>query len=278
MTIYKKKQVDEDVLALIQESLAWAGDGSMCRIVEQLAPKDYKRVMAVLETFGGKWRKDVSKQWAANTALPGNLGKGAIVFDGDPREQIGLVVVEGSMTVVKDGFFPTPDAVIERMAEGILPYPHESRASRFLEPSAGDGHICNWLVANGHSHPASIGVCELAPHRAEMLRAAGFRFLGYNFLSLQPEPVYDYVLMNPPFESAQEIQHIRHAYEFLAPGGKLASVASAGVTFREDKAYMSFREWLLENDGTVTPLPVNSFKESGTGVNTVLVFLRKGRK
>ena len=37
-----------------------------------------------------------------------------------------------------------------------------------------------------------------------------------NFLSVAPEPIYDAVVMNPPFEGTHCLDHVRHAYDFLS--------------------------------------------------------------
>ncbi len=271
MTVYQVKAVDEGTLAILQDAVTWNADGTMCRITEQLAPKQYQQVSKVLSNFGGKWNKNVTKDWAADSRLPGNLGKGAIVFENDPRRDIGLVVDLGQMTVVKDGFYPTPDAVIELMADLVLPHPHEARVGLFLEPSAGGGHICDWLVANGFALPSSIHVCELNTARADALAIKGHPVRSYDFLALEPTPLYDYVFMNPPFEAGQDVKHILHAAEFLKPGGKLVAVASAGVVFREDKLHSDFREWLNERGAYMEALPTDSFKSSGTSVNAVVI-------
>ena len=36
-----------------------------------------------------------------------------------------------------------------------------------------------------------------------------------NFLELVPDPVYDAVLMNPPFFGVHYMAHVRHAFDFL---------------------------------------------------------------
>jgi type I restriction-modification system DNA methylase subunit len=68
-----------------------------------------------------------------------------------------------------------------------------------------------------------------------------------------------------------DIDHVMHAFKFLKPGGKLVSVMSAGITFRQDRKAVAFREMLEAHNGQIIPLPEGSFKESGTGVNAVIV-------
>ena len=78
--------------------------------------------------------------------------------------------------------------------------------------------------------------------------------------------------MNPPFENHQDIQHVEHAYSLLKPGGRLVSIMSPAFTFQTTRAPAAFRK-LAERLGRWEELPVGSFKDSGTRVQTVLVVL-----
>ncbi len=53
---------------------------------------------------------------------------------------------------------------------------------------------------------------------------------------------FDRVVMNPPFERQQDIDHVSRAAGMLKPGGRLVSVMSAGVTFRENNKTRWFRD------------------------------------
>jgi len=79
--------------------------------------------------------------------------------------------------------------------------------------------------------------------------------------------------MNPHFEKRQDVKHALRAFGMLKPGGKLVSVMSAGVTFRDDALGREFREFVDGHNGRIMPLPEGSFKESGTGANTVIVVM-----
>ena len=50
-----------------------------------------------------------------------------------------------------------------------------------------------------------------------------------------------------------------------------ASVMAAGVEFRQNTKTVEFRELVETNGGKIIRLPEGSFKEMGTGVNTVIV-------
>jgi len=88
-------------------------------------------------------------------------------------------------------------------------------------------------------------------------------------------PSFDRICMNPAFGRQRDIDHVLHAWKFLKIGGRLVSVMSAGVTFRQDRKTLSFREFVSANDGVIEHLPDDSFAESGTKVRTVVVSMRK---
>lgn len=160
------------------------------------------------------------------------------------------------------GFFPTPTAIISRMIEiaGITP------DSKVLEPSAGNGKIADAVrrITN------DIECVEIVPALAEVLRRNGHATNNSDFLLWAPDPSFDAVIMNPPFERRQDEAHIRHAYGFLKPGGILVSIACALSGER-------LREWVEGLGGTVESLPEGAFRasERPTGVRTSLLTIRK---
>lgn len=86
--------------------------------------------------------------------------------------------------------------------------------------------------------------------------------------------------MNPPFDRGRDCDHVRHAFEFLKPGGILVAVMSARAEFREDKRHRALHEivercrpaygWRKWHD-----LPAGSFAHAGTNINTVILAIRK---
>jgi 16S rRNA G1207 methylase RsmC len=61
--------------------------------------------------------------------------------------------------------------------------------------------------------------------------------------------------MNPPFSNGQDIDHVRHAFDLLADGGRLIAIMSEGTFYRSDKKAVNFRAWLDEHSGTSERLP-----------------------
>lgn len=129
-----------------------------------------------------------------------------------------------------------------------------------LEPSCGDGRILDAVRELGHK---ALGI-EYHPGRAAEAKAKGHSVLKANFLE-QPELAeFDFVVMNPPFYGRHYIQHVRHAYKFLKPGGTLVAILPATARYDHDDLKGDWRD-----------LPVASFAEVGTNVPTTMLRLVK---
>jgi len=68
--------------------------------------------------------------------------------------------------------------------------------------------------------------------------------------------------MNPPFYGKHYEKHIRHAIKFLKKGGVLTAILP--ITAKLDHALLD------DLNGRWDDLPIGSFSESGTNVNTTI--------
>jgi hypothetical protein len=132
--------------------------------------------------------------------------------------------------------------------------------SRILEPSCGDGRIMDAIRAHGHR---AFGI-EYHAGRSAEARTKGHNVLTANFLECPAEPTFDFVVMNPPFYGRHYLKHIRHALEFLKPGGTLVSILPATAWYDHGELKGDWRD-----------LPAGSFSEAGTNVPTGLLKIRK---
>lgn len=223
---------------------------------------DWELLKRVMVALGGTWK-------TGGRSKPGGF---RFPDDLDAAELVRLAKETGEITDPKAAeFFPTPRA----LAELLVVRADLDFHSRVLEPSAGLGAIA--LAARERQPGAHIVCVEALETNASKLRGVGFNVETVDFLSLSPTALgaFSHVLMNPPFSKRQDIQHVRHAYKFLAPGGVLVAIMSSGVKHREDKLAKEFRTFVAENQGEIWDCPEGSFLESGTAVRTVMVRLRR---
>lgn len=243
--------VDLDVLEVLRAASA---EGNLVRLPPtRLDPKLYKRVNAVLEALGGKW---VGRKVQAHQ------------FEVDAQAVLDVVAATGRYVRPQDfGFFPTPADLVDQVVELAEIEP----GMKVLEPSAGHGAIATALAqaAGGHEQ---VTVVELLPGNARKLREAGFAgVVEQDFLSLEPNPVYERIVMNPPFNGGIDVDHVMHAARFLRPDGKLVAITSIGWGHNSSRKAQAFRDFVQECEGEVQEVPAGAFKESGTNVPTRIV-------
>jgi hypothetical protein len=162
-------------------------------------------------------------------------------------------------------YYPTPQVVIDRVIGNgpIL------KGELWLEPSCGDGRMLASLARGG----ARVQGVEVDFARAAQARRMGYPVQTANFLDCVPEPIYDGVLMNPPFYGKHYAKHVRHAVKFLKPGGVLKAILP--VTARYDHGLLDdLAKRPRWSDGAWDDLPVGSFSESGTNINTTVLTFR----
>lgn len=121
----------------------------------------------------------------------------------------------------KDQFYPTPDAVINIMLNG-LDFKH---AKTFLDPSAGQGHILDAIVnrRNGnydryshHDDKSGLFAIEINPGRQAILRDKGYMVIDSDFLAHPGLQYFDYIILNPPFDDGAS--HLLKAWDDVANG------------------------------------------------------------
>lgn len=155
-------------------------------------------------------------------------------------------------------FYPTPKEVISYLIGDI-----NFKGKLVLEPSCGTGNIMEAVLKAG----GDVFGIEFNTSRAMECRGKGLPVAIGNFLETPVEEKYDYVMMNPPFYGKHYAKHVKHAYKFLKQGGLLRAVLP--VTAQTDHGLLD------DMNPSWFHLPIGSFRESGTNVNTVICTIRK---
>jgi predicted RNA methylase len=245
-------KIDEATLVIL--SKVTIDENKVFLTCGQLDRKQYIAINDVLTAIGGKWNRKI---------------KGHI-FDCDPSEQIESILYSGTFDRPQDfGCFFTP----QPLAKHIIGLANINENYLILEPSAGHGALLDEI-----SKPANITCVELLIDNVSVLRSKGYETINVDFLSMTDMPLYDRVVMNPPFSykghPQADIDHVNHAWDFVCNGGRLVAIMSAGIGFRENKKTQIFRD-MVNLYGYIEPLPEKSFNESGTNVNTCVVVMDK---
>lgn len=253
-------RVSQDVLEVLDRSRT---DGRQLFLPPvQLDRKLYELTDKVLRLAGGKWLR-ASKSH---------------VFPEDAGDIIEPILLTGEISNAKQemqAFYTPPELATMAVSEAEITF-----GMSVLEPSAGGGV----LARAAHDAGGSVTCVELNERGAATLAADPTYddVVCGDFLSVKPSDLigfpFDRAVMNPPFSKQQDARRVLHAVQFLKPGGRLVSIMSAAVQFRETDLYRRVRQLVDDNGGACMCLPPGSFRAAGTGVNTVLIsFTLEGR-
>lgn len=138
--------------------------------------------------------------------------------------------------------------------------------SRVLEPEAGIGNIAD-AAKEVTDH---VDCIERMTDFCEILKMKKHNVIGNDLLTAETAPIYDAVVMNPPF--SEECEHIKRAFDFLRPGGSLVAVCSSSIQWKSTRKYEQFRDWLSEHTHSIDECGA---KFEMTGVHTVVLVVDK---
>lgn len=244
-------------------------EGTRVVLGRALPREVYEEIAEAFTRIGGRWVR-------AGRRRDGGVPPGHHAFPPESVDLVRALAETGRMPARNPtSFFPSPPPVVDLVMEAANLPGAGACGYRFLEPHAGQGAIADRIRA---LYPeCTLDVVEILELNRRVLVRKGYRPIAADFLQFDPGPVYDRILANPPFRlpgAPRAYQtHIRHAWDLLAEGGVLVSVAPAGVLLaqRQDR---DFHRWLADR-GTMEELPDGSFEASGTGVATALIALEK---
>ncbi len=233
---------DSDVVAFLRTCRL---DGLTLHIPEaRVDPKLYAKAKKAIEIFGGKWQ----------------AGKQCFTFKKDPAEKINHLLGTGQVVNEKKDrqAFYTPAALAKLVVQIA-----DVRGKTVLEPSTGDGRLAHACKLVGAS---SITCVETDADECAKLDGVYAAVYNVDFLLFKTGlGTFDRVVMNPPFTKGADIKHVRHAMNFLSPGGIL-------VAIMPDKDVPKLADL---NPETVERFPAGAFKESGTMVATRVIKITK---
>lgn len=138
--------------------------------------------------------------------------------------------------------------------------------SRVLEPEAGIGNIAD-AAKEVTDH---VDCIERMTDFCEILKLKKHNVIANDLLTAETAPIYDAVVMNPPF--SEECEHIKRAFDFLRLGGSLVAVCSSSIQWKSTRKYEQFRDWLSEHTHSINECGA---KFEMTGVHTVVLVVDK---
>ena len=234
----------------------------------QLERKLYQEVAKALELIGGKWKggKVAGFEYPAD---PSEHLAGLISALTDPDQPMPAK----NNPKKEFQFFETPDDI----ADWIVSLAEINPANYICEPSAGRGAIVKAIQRACPSLKQKVAIFELMPLNKSMLQSkvSGIVDYGDDFLQYDKRGVFDRIIANPPFSKNQDIDHVRHMYDCLKPGGRMVSIMSKHWTFASNRKETQFREWLKSVKAETHTIPAGAFKQSGTMIESLVIVINK---
>lgn len=284
MREYASRLHDAANLARTQKGLYALADlqeqGTCPPVLADLKTK--KDVEALVWTRGrSEGYYDYSDSGEYGDTSPAGLALQALI-DGTPEQraeaqrlaEIAQLEGKARMNVGSiPGFFPTPAGIADEMVLMARVEP----GMLVLEPSAGSGAIAD-AIRRGCPQ-AHIAVIEWNYGLRDLLKLKGYDVIGDDFMEYYTTQNgvdgWHRIIMNPPFEQQQDIDHVRHAYDCLKAGGRLVAIMGESGFFRDNRKSREFREWLDELGYDEVRLESGAFAESGTQVAARIIVLDK---
>lgn len=244
------QKISEETKSILARG-TWDEAGVTYRLPDEQYDRGvYEPLALVLKLLGGKWK-------GGKTA--------GFVFPRPARDLLDAALASGAAPDLKKRrqAYYTPETVVAQVMDTVF----LGGDHRVLEPSAGGGAFAEAIRETG----ARLDCVEIDTFEAASLGARGFNVREADFLTVEPDPLYDYVIMNPPFTKGADRKHVEHALLFLKPHGILVSIVSPSfpITWVRDKT-----SELGPSNVEFDEIEAGAFKESGTGIATRLLMIR----
>lgn len=221
----------------------------------------------------------------------------AIDFTNKEISQEIFMLFGSKLTRYKLDQFYTPLTISEFITGMMIP------GKAAVDPAGGTGDLLVHYNGNIHIWDVDEHALELCRFNYELNMKKDYQIKCWNSLMIGNDDsaaaaVFDYVTMNPPFGSSTVItddailQHyelgvgrkkqeigilfLELGLKLLKPDGILFAIVPAGYVGNTTKPCMDLRGLLLRHRVIASiELPKQSFKRSGTGVNTYILVVQK---
>lgn len=237
----------------------------------QIDRKTYMEINKLFELHGGKWDKKSKSHIFSKDTLP--------ILE-------SLKNGEKPKDLKKDlQQFYTPNNLAKYLCDNVLALTFKNYiddAISFIEPSAGRGAIAEQILTSMNKK-STLTLVEIDENNIISLKE---KFGSYPNVKIihddilnytkTTNDVFDIAIMNPPFNNAQDIEHIQAVGNIIVTGGMIGSITTANWQHKTTKKYKAFKEWLdTVDEYNIEKVQEKAFKESGTNIPTQILYIQK---
>ena len=166
-------------------------------------------------------------------------------------------------------FYPTPKEIARKMTAGIKDY------DIILEPSAGKGDIVDTIHKDSF-RGLKVFCIEKQFELQAILREKGYPVIHNDFLTFTPDTIFDYIIMNPPFDNGAK--HLLKAID-IAKGAEIRCLLNSETLnnpFTAERQLLAKKlqdhETRIENLGQVFK---NSERNTNVDVDYIIIQTEK---
>ncbi|ROL61151.1 DUF4942 domain-containing protein [Bacteroidetes/Chlorobi group bacterium ChocPot_Mid] len=169
-----------------------------------------------------------------------------------------------------NSFYPTPKEIARKMTIGI------GSGDLVLEPSAGKGDLID-AIYKANYNPVKIYCIEKQFELQAILREKGYPVIHNDFLNFTPDIIYDYIIMNPPFDNG--VKHLLKAID-IAKGAEIRCLLNSETI---NNPYTAERQLLAnqlkDHEATIENLgQIFKNSERNTNVDVVYIVIQTEKK
>lgn len=198
-------------------------------VVAIFAGMNVKGTSATFGHYGLPDKHVLAEAWRVLTMIGGTRCEGGVEFAYPAASVIDDIATSGCIPdAVSHQYYPTPADV----ADAAMQMVDWSRVASVLEPSAGTGALAD-VIASEQEGMVALDCIDTSELFVRILREKGHAAECANFLNMAPAQRYDAIVMNPPYDRGQWLEHVKHALQFLADDGQLVAILPASQRGKE---------------------------------------------
>jgi len=204
-------------------------------------------------------REEIETVMKACGGIPtmSHFGKPSFKFEGDFEPLREHLVLTGTIPEQKSHqFYATEEELAQEAVDECEIEAHHD----CVEPSAGHGGIAKFM-------PNSTTCVELSSLHCKVLESKGHNVVEADFIEwAKTAPLFDRIVMNPPYSDNQAILHTTTASKLLKNKGRLVAIFPSGLRNRIELDGYSVR-YSRDIEG--------AFKGTGTNITVMIVTIDK---
>lgn len=167
-------------------------------------------------------------------------------------------------------YYPTPENVVEEM---LFPYFKRKYPKRIIDPSAGEGHILDFISERYLIKPEKLFAIEIQQNFRYILSSKKYTVVDSDFLKYNGDMSFDLFVMNPPFNNGTK--HLLKAWNLL-DGGDIVCLLNSETLNNPHTRERELLVNIIKENGSVEHIgSVFTDAERKTEVDVCIVRLHK---